>query len=86
MPQGSTSLYVPAPRSCGKREFAGPEAVKQFLIEDSRFAVSPDDARALSTLFSATYLARDEAAEARAMRRRPSTASVPPATRSMIDV
>jgi LL-diaminopimelate aminotransferase len=67
MPGGSYFLYVKAPKSCGERTFANAEEASQFLIQEQSVICVPWDNAGAFLRFSATYLAKDEAAEDRLM-------------------
>jgi LL-diaminopimelate aminotransferase len=69
-PQGSFFLYVPAPRAVqradGSRvEFATAEAASQWLITDRLISTVPWDDAGAYLRFSVTFVARDQADEAR---------------------
>jgi LL-diaminopimelate aminotransferase len=63
MPSGTYFLYAPAPRGCEGRAFANAEEASQFLITEQSVCCVPWDDAGAFLRFSATYLARDEAAE-----------------------
>src|SRR5438445_881093 len=65
MPGGTYFLYVRAPRGCGDRSFANAEEVSQFLIQEQSVCCVPWDDAGPYLRFSVTYLAYDEADEAR---------------------
>ncbi|HZT81380.1 MAG TPA: LL-diaminopimelate aminotransferase [Gemmataceae bacterium] len=63
MPKGTYFLYVKAPKGCAGRSFASAEEASQFLIEEQSVCCVPWDDAGPFLRFSATYLAKDEAAE-----------------------
>jgi len=67
MPGGTYFLYAPAPRKCGRREFANAEEVSQFLIEEQSVCCVPWDDAGAYLRFSATYSAGGESDEDRLM-------------------
>jgi LL-diaminopimelate aminotransferase len=63
MPQGTYFLYVRAPKGGAGRTFANAEEVSQFLITEQSVCCVPWDDAGPFLRFSATYIAKDEAAE-----------------------
>lgn len=63
IPGGTYFLYVRAPKGCGDRSFADAQEASQFLIHEESVVCVPWDDAGPFLRFSATYLARDEAAE-----------------------
>ena len=63
MPHGTYFLYAKAPKACAGRTFANAEEVSQYLITEQSVCCVPWDDAGAFLRFSATYLAKDEAAE-----------------------
>ncbi len=63
MPAGTYFLYVRAPKGAGGRAFANAEEASQFLIAEQSVCCVPWDDAGAFLRFSATYTAKDEAAE-----------------------
>lgn len=63
MPSGTYFLYAKAPKACLGRTFANAEEASQFLITEQSVCCVPWDDAGAFLRFSATYIAKDEAAE-----------------------
>ncbi|MFO0842632.1 MAG: LL-diaminopimelate aminotransferase [Gemmataceae bacterium] len=63
MPSGTYFLYARAPKACKGKAFANAEEASQYLITEQSACCVPWDDAGPFLRFSATYLAKDEAAE-----------------------
>ena len=63
MPKGTYFLYARSPKSGGGKTFANAEEASQYLIAEQSVCCVPWDDAGAFLRFSATYLAKDEAAE-----------------------
>ncbi len=63
MPKGTYFLYARSPKGCNGRTFANAEEASQYLITEQSVCCVPWDDAGSFLRFSATYIAKDEAAE-----------------------
>ena len=63
MPGGTYFLYAKAPVAAAGREFKTAEDASQYLIHEQSVCCVPWDDAGAYLRFSATYMAKDEAAE-----------------------
>jgi len=69
MPHGTFFLYVPAPKGTEDGiKFANAEEFSQFLIKEKLISTVPFDDAGAFVRFSATFVAKDEADEARVLK------------------